>query len=68
MAVRNMMNHLPDGPAIWPVRRFELRIGEPGHRSPQASRGLSNLLDKLGPVIGAHGVGKFEFSNWITKV
>src|ERR1700693_5934524 len=68
VTVGNMVDHLPHRPTLGPVRRVELCIGKTADRHCQVRRSLSNLSDKLAPVIGTDDVRKLELSNWITKV
>src|SRR5580700_300438 len=68
MAVRQMMDHLPHGPAAGTIRSVEMLGRKPGNGGLQAGRRLGNVFDALATLAGSEHRLRGTFSDGITQV
>src|SRR5688500_3914922 len=68
VAVREVMHHLPDGPASLTIRGVELIFAEAAHRSPQVGRRGGNGADPFLPAIVSDLPGERERTDGVAQV
>src|ERR1017187_3933409 len=68
VAVRQMVNHLADGPAVGAIWRVELFLAEFLDGCTHFRGRMSQRMNPLMPVLGRDRGGRLVFANGVTKV
>src|SRR6185437_5099438 len=68
VAVRHVVDHLPNGPTAGTVRRVELARCEPGYRGAQRSWRTRNVVDQRCALRLRNARGRRELADWITQI
>jgi hypothetical protein len=68
VAVGNVMDKLPDGPAAGPVGGVELLRRQPAYGGAELGRRGGDFVNPLSKLLLGSGASPFEFSYWILQV